>query len=174
MKRMGIDMDEVIADTLGELLVRYNRQFDAALTKDDLAGRRFYQMIPESHRPAIHEMFRDGEIFAELPVIEGSQEVIRRLQERYEVFITTAAMDVPSSFAAKFRWLAEHFPNIPPSHIVFCGDKSVLGVDYLIDDNSRHFERLTGEGILYTAPHNVHETAYRRVNDWAELERMFL
>jgi 5'(3')-deoxyribonucleotidase len=90
------------------------------------------------------------------------------------VFITTAAMEVPSSFNAKFRWLARHFPFIPSSHIVFCGDKCVLAVDYLIDDNARHFERLQGEGILFTAPHNIHETRFRRVNDWFDVRKMFL
>ena len=42
------------------------------------------------------------------------------------VFIATAAMEVPTSFQAKYRWLAKHFPFIPASHIVYCGDKSIL------------------------------------------------
>ena len=105
---------------------------------------------------------------------KGTPEVIQELQTRYEVFITTAAMEVPSSFNAKFRWLKRHFPFIPASHIVFCGDKSVLAVDYLIDDNVRHFERLQGEGIVFTAPHNVDEARYRRVSNWGEVRGMFL
>lgn len=171
---IGIDMDEVIADTLGELLIRYNRDFDAEVSKADLTGRRFWETIPAEHRGKVIEYFADGEIFADLPVFEGSVEVIEQLQAKYEVFITTAAMEVPSSFNAKFRWLARHFPFIPSSHIVFCGDKSVLAVDYLIDDNARHFERLQGEGILFTAPHNIHETRFRRVHDWFDVRKMFL
>jgi 5'(3')-deoxyribonucleotidase len=93
---------------------------------------------------------------------------------RYEIFITTAAMDVPCSFTAKFDWLQKHFPFIPTSHVVFCGDKSIVAADYLIDDDTRHFERFRGEGILFTAPHNVNETAFRRVNDWVEVGELFL
>jgi 5'-nucleotidase len=171
---IGIDMDEVIADTLGELLDRYNRDFRTEVSKADLTGRRFWEMIPAAHRSRVIEYFDDGEIFADLPVFPDSVEVIQELQSRYEVFITTAAMEVPSSFNAKFRWLARHFPFIPSSHIVFCGDKSVLAVDYLIDDNARHFTRLQGEGILFTAPHNVHEARYRRVDNWEDVRRMFL
>ena len=103
-----------------------------------------------------------------------SPEVVRELMTRYEVFITTAAMDVPCSFSPKFEWLQKHFPFIPPSNVVFCGDKSIVSADYLIDDDPRHFARFSGEGILYTAPHNVHETAYKRVNDWGEIRRLFL
>ena len=70
-------------------------------------------------------------------------------------------MDVPCSFDAKFRWLQRHFPFIPPSHIVFCGDKSIVDADYLIDDRSRHFTRFKGEPLLFSAPHNAGETAIR-------------
>jgi 5'(3')-deoxyribonucleotidase len=174
MKTIGIDMDEVIADTLGELLTRYNREFGTAWDKSELVGRRFWQTVPPEHKPWIMECFADGEIFADLPVFEDSIAVVQELQRSYEVFITTAAMEVPSSFDAKFRWLQRHFPFIPTSHIVFCGDKSVLAVDYLIDDNVRHFERLQGEGIVFTAPHNTHETRWRRVSTWAEVRAMFL
>lgn len=167
-------MDEVIADTLGEVLTRYNKEFGTVHSKADLLGKRFWETIPADHRKKIGEYFHDGSIFEDLPVFEHSQEVVEELNRKYEVFITTAAMEVPSSFNPKFRWLARYFPYLKPSHIVFCGDKSVLAVDYLIDDNVRHFERLQGEGIVFTAPHNVHETRYRRVDNWLDVRAMFL
>jgi 5'(3')-deoxyribonucleotidase len=37
------------------------------------------------------------------------------------VFVVSAAMDVPCSFAAKYRWLQHHFLFIPSSNIVFGG-----------------------------------------------------
>ena len=167
-------MDEVIADTLGEVIDRYNVHYGTAHNKSDILGKRFWETIPTDHRKTMSELFVDGSIFEDLPLFDHSQEVVEQLTGKYEVFITTAAMEVPSSFNAKFRWLARHFPFIPPSHIVFCGDKSVLAVEYLIDDNVRHFERLAGEGIVFSAPHNVHETRYRRVSDWLEVREMFL
>ena len=72
-----------------------------------------------------------------------AQRVLERLQSRYEIFIASAAMEVPSSFAAKYELLAEHFPFIPTSHIVFCGDKSILRADYLIDDNPRQLRSIS-------------------------------
>jgi 5'(3')-deoxyribonucleotidase len=92
----------------------------------------------------------------------------------YEVFIATAAMEVPTSFNQKYRWLAKHFPFIPSSHIVYCGDKGILRADYLIDDNPRQLRRFQGEGILYNSPHNANVTGYRRVKDWLEVEELFL
>ncbi len=39
--------------------------------------------------------------------MEGSQKVIRELSKYYEIYITTAAMEHPSSFQAKFEWLGD-------------------------------------------------------------------
>ena len=101
------------------------------------------------------------------------QAVVRELAERYEVFVASAAMDVPCSFDAKYRWLRRHFPFIPPSHIVFCGDKSILDAHYLIDDRSRHFARFKGKPLLFSAPHNAAETGYPRVASWPEVRDHF-
>ena len=117
---------------------------------------------------------RSDDFFVVLDVMPESQRVLKRLQHKYEVFIATAAMEVPTSFAAKYAWLGKYFPFIPSSHIVYCGDKGILRADYLIDDNPRQLRRFQGEGILYTSPHNVHVTGYTRVNDWLEVEKLFL
>ncbi len=83
-------------------------------------------------------------------------------------------MEVPTSFADKYAWLREHFPFIPSSHIVFCGDKGVLDVDYLIDDTSRHFDRFRGTPLLFSAPHNQGERRFRRLQNWGAVAQMFL
>jgi 5'(3')-deoxyribonucleotidase len=83
-------------------------------------------------------------------------------------------MDVPCSFRPKYEWLRDHFPFIPNRNIVFCGDKSIIAADYLIDDNTRQLAAFRGEGIIFTAPHNVNETRFRRVDDWRAVRKMFL
>ncbi|MDE3104510.1 MAG: 5'-3'-deoxyribonucleotidase [Acidobacteriota bacterium] len=167
-------MDEVMADAVAEHLARYNRHHNGSLTKDDLHGKWLWDVVPLDHHPALEEYLRADDFFDVLEVMPESPRVMRALQEHYEVFIATAAMEVPTSFAAKFRWLGRHFPFIPPSHIVYCGDKSILRADYLIDDNPRQLRRFEGEGILFSSPHNVNVTGFRRVRDWLDVERLFL
>ena len=82
-------------------------------------------------------------------------------------------MDVPCSFDAKYRWLQRHFPFIPPSQIVFCGDKTIVDADYLIDDRPRHFAKFKGQAVLFSAPHNAGETRYTRVASWKEVRDHF-
>jgi 5'(3')-deoxyribonucleotidase len=177
-KIIAVDMDEVIADALGEHLSRYNRDFPndfpEPLTIADLRGRRLWQAVPPARHAALDAYFRNEDFFRNLPVMPDAPRVLELLQSRYDVFIASAAMEVPTSFTAKYDWLAEHFPFIPTSHIVFCGDKSILRADYLIDDNVRQLQAFHGEGILYTAPANINENHYRRVNNWLDVEKMFL
>ena len=40
--------------------------------------------------------------------------------------------------SAKYAWMHEHFPFTPDSHLVFCGDKSIIAADFLIGDNAHH------------------------------------
>jgi len=173
-KRIAIDMDEVTADALGRHLDLYNTRFQTTVNANDLQGRHLHEIVPVEHRPHVEEMVRQVGFFKDLRVMRDSQEVIRDLQQRYDIFVTTAAMQFPNSFIEKYDWLAEHFPFIPWTHIVFCGDKSVIATDYLIDDHAHNFEQFRGEGILYNAPHNIHVTGYRRAANWAEVRQMFL
>jgi 5'(3')-deoxyribonucleotidase len=173
-KRICVDMDEVIADAVAEHLLRYNREFNLALTKEDLAGKRFWQVVPPGRHQTLDNLLRAEDFFADLEVMADAPRVLAELQRRYEVFIASAAMEVPTSFNAKYAWLGRHFPFIPHTHIVFCGNKSILKADYLIDDNPRQLELFSGTGILYDAPHNAAVTGYTRVCNWREIEELFL
>ena len=169
-----VDMDEVIADALGEHLLRYNRDFAERITRADLHGQWLWDFVPPERQQALADYMMSEDFFAVLRVMPHAQRVLERLQGHFEIYIATAAMEVPSSFNAKFHWLKQHFPFIPASHIVFCGNKSILRGDYLIDDNPRQLRLFRGEGILFSSPANVNVTGFRRVHDWLEIEQLFL
>jgi 5'-nucleotidase len=172
--RIAIDMDEVMADALSRHLDLYNRHYSAGVTRAQVHGKYLHEIVPAEHQEQVHQFVREVGFFRDLPVMPGCIEVIRELQQRYEIFITTAAMQFPNSLIEKYDWLVQHLPFIPWTHIVFCGDKSIIAADYLIDDHAKNFAGFRGEGILYTAHHNLHVTGYRRVADWAEVAALFL
>jgi 5'(3')-deoxyribonucleotidase/uncharacterized protein with PQ loop repeat len=171
-QRVAVDMDEVMADALSEHIRRYNASFGARVEPGDLSGRHLSQWIPADHRDPLEAML-DASFFANLAVLDDCEDVLRELTVRHDVYIVTAAMDVPISFDAKFRWLARHFPFIPPNNIVFCGDKGIIDADYLIDDQPRHFERFKGHPLLFSAPHNAGDTRFPRVDSWTEVRAFF-
>jgi 5'-nucleotidase len=169
-KRIAIDMDEVIADVSPKFLDIYEREVGIRLTKEDYWGKKIYQ-INDADR--IRQFLFEKGFFADLPVIPGSQEVVRELAEDFDIFITTAAMEFRHSLEDKYDWLAQYFPFIPWKNYVFCGDKSIIGAEYLIDDHAFNLRTFRGKGLLFTASHNIHETEFTRVNNWEEVRAFF-
>jgi 5'(3')-deoxyribonucleotidase len=173
VQRICVDMDEVMADTLAEFLRRYNETFDEGVTPDDLSGKGLWEIAPLDRQQQLRAFLDAEDFFEDLDLMPGAQEVLKELAPRFEIFIATQAMVVPNSLGPKYRWLQRHFPFIPPTHYVFCGDKSVLRADFLIDDQPGNLLRFEGQGLLYTAPHNVTATGFVRVDNWQDVAEYF-
>jgi 5'-nucleotidase len=173
VRRICVDMDEVMADTLAEHLRRYNETFDEAVKPDDLAGRALWEITPLDRQQELRAFLDAEDFFEDLPLMADAQQVLKELSARFEIFIATQAMVVPNSLGPKFRWLQRHFPFIEPTHYVFCGDKSILLADYLIDDQPKNLLRFEGQGLLFTAPHNTSASGFLRVNNWQEVAQYF-
>lgn len=173
LKRIAVDMDEVLADYSGELLKRVNKKYNLTITKKDLEGAHIHELYPEV-ADDIYGIVNTDSFFRSLPVIKDSQAVLEELSEHYEIVIATAAMLSPNSFVAKYDWLQKHFPFLNPNLYVFCGDKSTVKADYLIDDHIYQLNTFQDRGIMFTSPHNVNEPYDLRMDNWQELRTFFL
>ena len=173
MARICVDMDEVMADTLAEHLRRYNQAFDEEVKVDDLVGKGLWEITPLDRQLQLRAFLDAEDFFEDLPLMPDSQQVLKDLSARFEIYIATQAMAVPNSLGPKYRWLQRHFSFIPPTHYVFCGNKSILRADYLIDDLPRNLQRFEGQGLLYSAPHNLTATGFVRVDNWQDVADYF-
>lgn len=173
MQRICVDMDEVMADTLAEHLRRYNQTFDETVTPEDLVGKGIWEVAPVDRQQQLRAFLDAEDFFEDLALMPDAQDVLKSLAGHFEIFIATQAMVVPNSLGPKYRWLQRHFPFIPPTHYVFCGDKSILRADYLIDDQPRNLRLFEGTGLLYTAPHNLTTTGFIRVENWKQVADYF-
>ena len=173
MARICVDMDEVMADTLAEHLRRYNQAFDEEVKVDDLVGKGLWEITPLDRQQQLRAFLDAEDFFEDLPLMPDSQRVLKDLSARFEIYIATQAMAVPNSLGPKYRWLQRHFSFIPPTHYVFCGNKSILRADYLIDDLPRNLQRFEGQGLLYSAPHNLTATGFVRMNNWQDVADYF-
>ncbi|MCZ4224061.1 5' nucleotidase, NT5C type [Pedobacter rhodius] len=173
MKRIAIDMDEVIADVIPKFIKLYNRDFGTPLDLKIEAGNEIFMQIPQDVDRKWLEYINEVGFFRDLEVIPDSQRVIKALQEKYDVYIVSAAMEFRNSLVDKYDWLAEHFPFIDWQHIMFCGNK-IVEADVLIDDRIKNFVNFKGRPLLYTSPHNLLITEYERVNTWEEVANLLL
>jgi 5'-nucleotidase len=171
--RIIIDMDEVIADAIERFLEWYERDFGVRYTKADLHGTKLHLLVPEEHRRIVKQYPHQKGFFKDLPLIKYSREVLEELHNRFEVYVASAAMEFPSSLQDKNEWLDQYFPFIHWKRRIFCGDKSVLKGDILIDDHDFNLSVFDGRPIIFTASHNVNETKYERLNSWLDAEKLF-
>jgi len=165
-KTVAVDMDNVIADIETNWINLYEQEFGVRVDKKDLLGKPEDFAFPEPDK-ARSLLYRPG-FFRNAPVIEDAIEALEELQEDFEIYIVSAAMEFPNSLLEKHDWLAEHFPFISWRNIIFCGDKSVIGTDFLIDDHLKNLDFHKGMPILFTAGHNINVTKHIRVNNWIE------
>ena len=147
-KKIAIDMDEVLADTLGEIIDAVNERANLGISIESLNGKKLKHMMPE-HEGLVTEILREPGFFRSLKVMPHAQDVVEKLNHHYDVYIATAAMDVPTSFHDKYEWLLEFFPFLNPQHFVFCGRKNIVNADYLIDDNPKQLEIFEGKSIMF-------------------------
>ncbi|NLK26972.1 MAG: 5'-3'-deoxyribonucleotidase [Clostridiales bacterium] len=177
IKTLAFDMDEVITDTLSKTITLYNQLFQKNITKQDLVGKRLSDTLTKEQAELLHrEVDKEG-FFRDLAIKEkDTKAILEELNKKYKVFICTAAMEVPNSLKDKYLWLKEELPFLNDQNYVFCGDKSILATDYLVDDSLYQLEGFKGQGILFTAPHNQlrEDHSFVRLNNWNEVAEYFL
>src|SRR5258705_1930656 len=150
MERIALDMDGVIAD-VAEQFIRYDeRDFGRRKTLQEIAGVKERDAFPR----CLEYVYSKG-FFRTAPVMPDSQQVLERLNKDYEVFIVSSATEFPQSLAEKQEWLGEHFPFITWQQIVFCGLKTIVSADIMIDDHFRNLDQFSGTTLLYSQPHNL-------------------
>ena len=171
-KRLAIDMDQVICDLLTVWIDRYNNDYGDNLKKEDITEWNWHHLTKPECGKKVYEYLDDQNMFENLPVIEGSQEVVKELSEKYEILIVTAPWNV-YNVIPKYKWLKKHFAFIDERNYVFTRNKSLVKADWLIDDKAKNFEGFVGQGLLYDAPHNKNENRYPRMKNWEEIRNYF-
>ncbi|WP_413670350.1 5'(3')-deoxyribonucleotidase [Mucilaginibacter sp. Mucisp86] len=171
--RIAIDMDEVIADTIGKFITMYKERHGEEISLGNMEGKEFREILPPHLSETLRVYINERGFFRDIPVMPDAQEVVKALHEKYDVYIASAAMEFKYSLEDKQEWLKEHFPFISWTNIIFCGHK-ILDVDIMIDDRIKNFATFNGRKILYTSPHNMLLTDYERVNTWKEVAAKLL
>lgn len=172
-KRLAVDQDNVIADLLFEWVRRYNNDYNDSLKPEQINCWNWHGLCKPECGSNIYTYMDDPTLFLNLPVMEGSQETLKELSNIYDIYIVTAPFNL-NNVVPKYEWLNKHFPFLDEDKFVFTRDKSVIGAEYLIDDKPKNLETFQGNKILFTAPHNLNEDRFYRVNNWEEVRETLL
>lgn len=168
---IAVDMDGVLADTETHFIQYYEAESGEKVDRNTLRG------VPESQafkdKTAVQRYVHTAGFFRTLPLIPGSVSAVKKLMEHFDLYIVSAAMEFPLSLYEKKLWLEEYFPFISWRNIVFCGVKSIIKTDYLIDDHLKNLDNFSGVPLMFTASHNVNSNQHYRLNNWEEILKYF-
>jgi 5'-nucleotidase len=167
-----LDMDGILADLLTPWLARYNADYDDQLTVADVTAWDLHTLVRPACGRHVYRYLRDPELFRHLPVVPGAPAGVRALRAQgWEPVIVTASS--PALHAAKAAWLAEHFPDIPRDHLVFCSVKHWVPGDVFVDDAPHNLlpyrtHHPTAQVLALAYPYN-RSVPVPRYASWAEL-----
>jgi len=86
------------------------------------------------------------------------------------------ATEMPASLTDKLLWLIDFFPFISWRQVVFCGNKSLIPADIMIDDHFKNLDNFRGETLMFVQPHNINSTGHhhKKVFSWQEIEKLLI
>ncbi|NQW77465.1 MAG: 5'(3')-deoxyribonucleotidase [Cytophagales bacterium] len=174
MKRIAIDMDDVLADTTVKIIHTINSLLDKNYSYEELMSDKLAREQFREDYLANNSFLSQPGFFLDVPIKAKAIEIVEKLSEKYEIFIVSAATEFPESLKEKLIWMKQHFPFISWTHIVFCGHKYMIQADYLIDDHEKNLKTFIGAPLLFTAPHNLHIHEYQRVDTWDAVANLLL
>lgn len=185
--KIGVDIDDVIADFMNPLLKFYAEITGNTVLFDSMTSYRFEEVWGGTREQtiAIIRKFYASNAFDLLKPIDGALEALRTLSQNHEiVFITSRHHEAKQKTPA---WLAHHCPFISPQ-VIYAGEydhgdnepvtKATIcireEIGCIIEDNGSYAHQCAENGVrvyLLHRPWNttVNHPALVRVSHWNEI-----
>ena len=164
-------MDGVLADVYPRFFELYEQETGNKKTMGEIIGLKEGEAFPELYR-----WVKTPGFFRSIPVMADSQRVLKLLNKTYEILVISMATEFPVSLTDKQMWINDHFPFISWRQVIFCGNKSLIPADLMIDDHFKNLDHFKGETIIFSQPHNINNTynQHKTVSSWREIEKLLL
>lgn len=173
--RIGLDVDEVIAQLHQPWLDAYNEDYDDVMRVSDIDRWELDEIVkPECGKRIFSYLtgaMYDEDLVKPYPDALGSINILRSLGHSI-AFVTSCVNDTA---APKAAWLERHdFLQYGDAYLPG-RDKSRAPVDILVDDHVVNVNSFTGMAFLVNRPHNLTSYTFRtRVSGLAEFARIMI
>lgn len=185
MKNIMIDMDDVICTEGFIKLV--NKFLNTNYNTEDANSYYVQDLIPEEKREDWIKFFANNNVYNEAILMPDAYEVIKKLNEKYEIYISTAYIfrdeekNSGDLLKNKFNYLYENLPFINPNRYIFINNKNLLNCDIIIDDKISNLNGDVETKILFQAYHNknikIEELEDKKIifaRSWKDIEKILL
>ena len=166
MAVIGVDIDDTILSLIDRWCEAYNKDFDDNLKPSDITDWSFDQFVKPEAKDNIYDYIYSPEIFEYARPIEGALESINYLKNQGHRIIYISANN-PCN--VKERWLIKNGFAEDETSLICAYNKSLISVDFLVDDKFQNVRDTQGIGILFNQPHNFKYEWDLRANNWDEV-----
>jgi 5'-nucleotidase len=168
------DMDEVVADLLGEWVHRYNQMYNDTLAREDITGWDMADFVKPECGKDIYKILRHDGLYDSVHPIPNAHWGIKALRSLgYRVVFVTTCVD--ETMDAKLRWLVQ-WRFLPRQYtqadFIAAKDKALIRGELLIDDGPHNIRDFPGQTILVHAPHNQDFNHPHRAHGWHDIVAM--
>ena len=184
--KIGIDLDEVLADFMPQLLKYYNGKYKTNFRREQVKEYNFWNLWHCTKEQAIDEVyqfFRSSYANEIQPVI-GAKEAVPKLNKNNELFVITSRAN--DSAEETFRWINKYFSGVFSDIYItnqwnnlykrtkkksdICKE---LGIELIVEDGPEHAIDCASSGLnvlLFDCPwnENIIETKIKRIKSWGE------
>lgn len=165
-----IDMDGVIADTMGGMLDYIEEHNGHSLAHEDIKDYWFSGL--EKEKEDIMAAMRTKGFYRHLDVITGAVRGVKRLREEYNgnVYVCSSPMaGAEGCENDKREFLAEHFDEDFAREAIITPDKSLVLGRVIIEDNP-NLPAGPWQPVMFDQPYNRMATQYPRMYGWHDLQ----
>ncbi len=154
-----MDIDGVVADFLTTAFDILHKITGRRYVATDFHDWDIFETVPREHENAFYKAWAEPGTCLSIPVIPGSHEGVKGLQERGELYVVTSPMaSVRTWTHERDTWLQRHL-KIPHKRIVHTASKFLVAGDILIEDKPSNLiswleHHPKGVGILWTQHYN--------------------
>ena len=162
-----IDMDGVMADTMGGMFNYVERQYGHSLAHEDVRDY-WFSGLPKTE---IIEALRSEGFYRNLDVITGAVRAVNRLRNEFNgnVYVCSAPMSgAETSITEKRDWLTEHFDEDFAREAIITTDKTVVPGRIIVEDNP-DIRGGMWQQVMFDQPYN-REVQYPRMYGWCDLQ----
>ncbi len=185
MKKLVIDLDDTITE---KGFIRMVNEFLGTNYEQEDSGTYYINdLIPKERMEEWVKFFEGRNVYDYANIIEGAKETIKKLTEKYDVYIATSFVfrdkpEISGKIAYdKFNFIIKEFPFLNMRNIIMINNKDMLEADIRVDDSMKKLKGDAEQKLLFTAYHNknisddeLSEEGITRVNTWNEIEKILL
>ena len=182
-KTIMVDMDDVITENRFQDYLESFLGKKIDMTKEDVIYR---QDLIRGREKEFQKQYQYHSLYEDAPLIEGCYEVLKRLHEKYEIYVVTSyiwrddVISASDNLKNKFEYLHYWLPFIDTNNFIFMTDRTKIRYDIGIDDRLSNLENCDKK-LLFTEFRNkkltdkeLKEKGVIRVNNWLDVKKELL